>query len=128
MTYEEAVRYLLTLGRELASLQQGRAAKFDLRNITVLAEHLGHPQRAYPCVHIAGTNGKGSTAAMLDSILRFARLRTGLYTSPHLERINERIRLDGEEISNADFTAAFTRVHEQIEALLASGALAAHPT
>jgi len=128
MTYEEAVRYLLTLGRELASPQQARAAKFDLRNITVLAERLGHPQRAYPCVHIAGTNGKGSTAAMLDSIFRMAGLRTGLYTSPHLERINERIRLDGEEISDAGFTAAFTRVQEQIEALLASGALAAHPT
>ena len=128
MTYEEAVRYLLTLGRELASPQQARAAKFDLHNITVLAERLGHPQRAYPCVHVAGTNGKGSTAAMLDSILRAAGLRTGLYTSPHLERINERIRLDGEEISDADFTAGFTRVQEQIEALLASGALAAHPT
>ena len=128
MTYEEAVRYLLTLGRELASPQQGRAAKFDLRNITVLAERLGNPQRAYPCVHIAGTNGKGSTAAMLDSILRAAGLRTGLYTSPHLERINERIRLDGEEISDAAFTAAFTRVQGQIEVLLASGALAAHPT
>ncbi len=128
MTYEEAVRYLLTLGRELASPQQSRAAEFDLRNITVLAERLGNPQRAYPCVHIAGTNGKGSTAAMLDSILRFAGLRTGLYTSPHLERINERIRLDGEEIPDADFTSAFTRAQEQIEALLASGALAAHPT
>ena len=132
MTYEEAVRYLLTLGRELASPQQARAAKFDLRNITVLAERLGHPQRAYPSVHIAGTNGKGTTAAMLDSILRAAGLRTGLYTSPHLERINERIRLDGEEIADSDFAETFARIHATIEELLASGpeasGLAAHPT
>jgi dihydrofolate synthase/folylpolyglutamate synthase len=137
MLYDEAVRYLLTLGRELASPQQARAAKFDLRNITTLAQHLGQPHRAYPCVHIAGTNGKGTTAAMLDSILRSAGqagggLRTGLYTSPHLERINERIRLGGEEIADADFARAFTRVHAAIEELLASGpeasGLAAHPT
>jgi len=128
MTYEEAVRYLLTLGRELASPQQARAAKFDLRNITALAARLGNPQNSYPSVHIAGTNGKGTTAAMLDSILRAAGLRTGLYISPHLERINERLRLDGEEISDADFAETFTRIHASIEELLASGGLAAHPT
>ncbi len=132
MTYEEAVRYLLTLGRELASPQQARAAKFDLRNITVLAERLGNPQRTFPSVHVAGTNGKGSTAAMLESILRAARLGTGLFTSPHLERINERIRLDGEDIPDADFAETFTRIHACIEELLAAGAetsgLATHPT
>jgi dihydrofolate synthase/folylpolyglutamate synthase len=79
-------------------------------------------------VHIAGTNGKGSTAAMLESILRAAGLRTGLYTSPHLVRINERIRVASEDISDADFAAAFFRVHAFIEVLLASGSLAAHPT
>src|SRR5713226_4359459 len=132
MTYEEAVRYLLTLGRELASPSHARAAKFDLHNITVLAERLGSPDRAYPCAHVAGTNGKGSTAAMLESILRMAGLRTGLYTSPHLERINERIRLDGEDISDAAFAETFTRIHAGIEELLAAGpdaaGLAAHPT
>jgi len=132
MTYEEAVQYLLTLGRELASPSHAHAAKFDLSNITVLAERLGSPHRAYPCVHIAGTNGKGSTAAMLESVLRMAGLRTGLYTSPHLERINERIWLDGEEISDGDFAEAFTRLHALIEALLAAGpdagGLTAHPT
>ncbi len=128
MTYEESVRYLLTLGRELASPQQARVAKFDLVNITTLCEQLGQPQRAFQSVHVAGTNGKGSTAAMLDSILRAAGLRTGLYTSPHLERINERIRLDGKEISDADFAATFTRLHKAIEELLAAGQLAAHPT
>ena len=78
MTYEESVRYLLSLGRELASPQQASATKFDLKNITVLCEQLGQPQRAFQSVHVAGTNGKGSTAAMLDSILRAAGLRTGL--------------------------------------------------
>jgi len=81
-----------------------------------------------PCVHIAGTNGKGSTAAMLDAILRAAGLRTGLYTSPHLERINERIRIGGDDISDEDFAAAWTRVQSAIESLLAAGKLAAHPT
>lgn len=132
MTYDEAVRNLLALGGELAAPRQPKVAKFDLRNITVLAEWLGSPHRAVPCAHIAGTNGKGSTAAMLESILRQAGLRTGLYTSPHLERINERIAVKGEQISDADFAAAFTRVHCAIEELLAAGldahGLAAHPT
>lgn len=128
MTYEESVRYLLTLGRELASPQHARAVKFGLENITRLAARQGEPQRACRSAHIAGTNGKGSTAAMLDSVLRAAGLRTGLYTSPHLERINERIRLDGTEISDADFAAAFTRLHAVIEEMLASGQLASHPT
>ena len=131
MTYEEAVRYLLTLGRELASPSHARATKFDLRNITVLAERLGNPHRTFPSVHVAGTNGKGSTAAMLESILRAAGLGTGLFTSPHLERINERIRLDGEDFPDAEFAETFTRIHACIEELLAAGpeaGLAAHPT
>jgi len=128
MTYEESVQYLFSLGRELASPRQASATKFDLKNITILCEHLGQPQRAFQSVHVAGTNGKGSTSAMLDSILRAAGVRTGLYTSPHLERINERIRLDGKEISDEKFAAAFTRVRAAIEELLAAGKLAAHPT
>lgn len=134
MTYDESVRYLLALGGELAAPRQpapaggARVAKFDLRNITALAQKLGSPHRAVPCAHIAGTNGKGSTAAMLESILRQAGFRTGLYTSPHLERINERIAVNGEPISDADFAAAFTRVLHAIEELLAAGELAAHPT
>ena len=128
MTYDEAVRVLLSLGRELAAPRQARVQKFDLQNITRLSSRLGNPHRSSPCAHVAGTNGKGSTAALLESILRAAGFRTGLYTSPHLVRINERIRVDGEEISDADFAATFTRVHGFIEELLASGALAAHPT
>jgi dihydrofolate synthase/folylpolyglutamate synthase len=128
MTYEESVRALFSLGRELAAPQQARVQKFGLANITILGEDLGQPQRSSPCVHIAGTNGKGSTAAMLESILRKAGLRTGLYTSPHLERINERLRINGENISDQDFAAAWSRVHASIESLLASGKLTAHPT
>jgi dihydrofolate synthase/folylpolyglutamate synthase len=128
MDYAAAVTYLLSLGRELAAPTQAAAAKFNLENITVLDERLGHPGRAYPSAHIAGTNGKGSSAAFLESILRQAGLRTGLNTSPHLEKINERIRIDGQEISDEDFAAVFTRIHRAIEQLLAEGILRAHPT
>jgi dihydrofolate synthase / folylpolyglutamate synthase len=128
MTYDESVRALLALGRELAAPQQARVQKFGLENIRILAEALGNPHLSVPSAHIAGTNGKGSTAAMLDSILRTAGLRTGLYTSPHLEHINERIRIDGSDISDDDFAAAWTLVQAKIEPLLASSKLAAHPT
>ena len=128
MNYDAAVRYLLSLGRELAAPTQAAAAKFDLENITMLAERLGQPQRMYPSAHIAGTNGKGSTAAFLESILRHAGFRTGLNTSPHLEKINERIRVNGEEISDNDFAATLTRIQGTIEELLAAGKLRAHPT
>jgi dihydrofolate synthase / folylpolyglutamate synthase len=128
MNYESAVRYLLSLGRELAAPTQAAAAKFNLENITILLERLGRPDRAYPCVHIAGTNGKGSTAAFLERILRKAGFRTGLNTSPHLERINERIRISGEDLSDERFAEIFTRIHAVIEELLAEGKLRAHPT
>jgi dihydrofolate synthase/folylpolyglutamate synthase len=128
MNYDAAVRYLLSLGRELAAPTQAAAAKFDLENSTILAERLGRPDRAYPSAHIAGTNGKGSTAAFLESILRHAGFRTGLNTSPHLERINERIRINGEEVSDDSFAETFTRIHALIEELLAAGKLRAHPT
>jgi dihydrofolate synthase/folylpolyglutamate synthase len=128
MTYNEAVRSLLALGLELAAPRQARVQKFDLENIRTLARHLGEPHTKFPSVHIAGTNGKGSTAAMLERILRESGLKTGLYTSPHLERINERISIAGKEISDEDFARSFTLIHELIERLLGSGELAAHPT
>src|SRR3982074_430811 len=128
MNYDAAVRYLLSLGRELAAPTQAAAAKFDLENITAMDKGLGHPSRAYPSAHIAGTNGKGSTAAFLESILRRAGFRTGLNTSPHLERINERIRINGEEISDEAFAETLTRIQVLIEELLAAGKLRAHPT
>src|SRR5262245_45191504 len=100
MNFQEAVSYLLSLGRELAAPTQAATAKFNLENIAVLAQCLGHPENKYPCAHIAGTNGKGSTAAFLEAMLRGAGYRTGLYTSPHLERVNERIQVGGEPISD----------------------------
>ena len=128
MNFQEAVNYLLSLGRELAAPTHASSAKFNLENISVLAQRLGHPENQYPSVHIAGTNGKGSTAAFLEAMLREAGYRTGLYTSPHLERINERIRMDGEPIPDQAFADVFSRLHALIEKLLAEGALRAHPT
>ncbi len=128
MNYQESLKYLFSLGRELAAPTQAAAAKFDLENISVLAEALGHPEKKYRSVHIAGTNGKGSTAAFTESILRTAGIKTGLYTSPHLERINERIRVNGEEISDEEFAQTFTKLQRLIENLLAQGKLRAHPT
>jgi dihydrofolate synthase / folylpolyglutamate synthase len=128
MNYDTAVRYLLSLGRELAAPTQAAAAKFDLENISVLLARLGRPDRAYPSAHMAGTNGKGSTAAFLESIVRHAGFRTGLNTSPHLEKINERIRIGGEEISDEAFADVLTRIQCTTEELLAAGKLRGHPT
>jgi len=130
LTYSQAVQRLEWLGHE------GRSLKWDLNNVRTVLERLGHPERRFASVHIAGTNGKGSVAAMVESILRAAgpsaslgiNYRTGLYTSPHLERINERIALGGASIGDAEFAAAFNAVAEAIESLLAEGALANHPS
>src|SRR5258708_14471754 len=128
MNYDAAVRYLLSLGRELAGPTQAVDAKFDLEHIAVLSERLGRPDRSYASVHIAGTNGKGSTAAFIESILRHAGFRTGLNTSPHLEKINERVRVNGAEINDSDFAQTLTRIQSLIEELLGAGKLRAHPT
>lgn len=129
-TYQDAVQHLLWLGHE------GRALKWDLDNIRAVLEALGHPEQRFASVHIAGTNGKGSVAAMLESILRVAcpersrrtAYRTGLYTSPHLVRINERIRVSGVETGDDDFATAFAAVERAIEPLLARGVLPGHPS
>ena len=109
MNYSQAVAHLYALGHELS---QTPSAKFDLKHMRVLARALGDPQTRFKSVLIAGTNGKGSTAATLASILQAAGHRTGLYTSPHLVRINERIRVNGEPISDADFAETYNRVVE----------------
>ena len=111
LTYTQAVERLLWLGHE------GRSLKWDLNNIRAVLERLGHPERQFAAVHIAGTNGKGSVAALVDSILRQANYRTGLYTSPHLVRINERIAVEGVAAGDAEFAAAFNAVAHAIEAL-----------
>src|SRR6476646_2526367 len=94
-SYETAVARMYALGHELA---QTPSHKFDLAHMRVLLAALDNPERRFPSVLIAGTNGKGSTAATLASILQASGLRTGLYTSPHLARINERIQIGGEQM------------------------------
>src|SRR5213082_2661977 len=99
-SYQSAVARMYALGHELSDLPSN---KFDLAHMRVLLNALDHPERRFASVLIAGTNGKGSTAATLASILQASGLRTGLYTSPHLVRINERIRVNGQEISDDNF-------------------------
>lgn len=102
--------------------------KFGLETIRTLAGAFDNPQQKFPAVHIAGTNGKGSTAAMTDAILRAAGYRTGLYTSPNLISITERFRVDGHEINEEDFARLATTVRKAVEQLVADGLLGAPPT
>jgi dihydrofolate synthase/folylpolyglutamate synthase len=101
---------------------------FDLAHMRALTEALGHPERRFPAVIIAGTNGKGSTAATLASILRQAGYRTGLYTSPHLIRVNERIAIDGQTISDPEFAEMHSRIETVSEELTSAGKLDQHPS
>jgi dihydrofolate synthase/folylpolyglutamate synthase len=125
MSYETAIARMFALGHELA---QTPSHKFDLDHMRVLLRALDHPERQFPSVLIAGTNGKGSTAATLASILRASGLKTGLYTSPHLVRINERIRVNAEEISDDDFAALQGDVDRVAERLVERGELPWHPS
>lgn len=122
MQFTEAVQYLLGLGHETLAIKLG------LRNTELLLDALNNPERSFKAVQIAGTNGKGSTAAMLDSICRAAGIRTGLYTSPHLVSITERIRIDGVEITAGDFARHATTVRAAAEALVARQQIEALPT
>ncbi|MDQ6758788.1 MAG: bifunctional folylpolyglutamate synthase/dihydrofolate synthase [Acidobacteriota bacterium] len=122
MTYSESVSYLYSLGNEI------HTAKLGLERITALLEALGNPHHAGKFIHVAGTNGKGSTSAMIEAGLRTAGVRTGLYTSPHLKEPTERIRIAGVPLSQAQFAAAFQRVHTTAERMLAAGTLDLHPT
>src|SRR5438270_3763635 len=116
---------MFALGHELASTP---SHKFDLEHMRVLLGALGHPERTFPSVLIAGTNGKGSTAATLASILRASGLKTGLYTSPHLMRINERIRVNSEEISNDKFAFLHAEVDRVAQRLMEGADLPWHPS
>ena len=75
----------------------------DLARMNLMLDILGHPEQSFRVIHITGTNGKGSTARMAEAICRAYGMRTGLYTSPHLEKINERIAIDGQQLSDDDF-------------------------
>jgi dihydrofolate synthase/folylpolyglutamate synthase len=122
LNYAESVRYLYSLGNEVLT------AKLGLERISALLEALGNPYRACRWIHVAGTNGKGSTSAMIESGLRAAGVRTGLYISPHLEEPTERIQIAGHLVSREQFAGTFEHVHETAERMVASGALDMHPT
>src|SRR5437764_2228023 len=125
MSYDSAVANLYALGHELARTP---SHKFDLAHMRVLLGALDHPERRFPAVLIAGTNGKGSTAATLASILQASGVRTGMYTSPHLIRINERIRINGEEISDDEFALLHDMIDRTAERLVGEGELPWHPS
>jgi dihydrofolate synthase/folylpolyglutamate synthase len=122
MNYPESVRFLYALGNEI------KTAKFGLDRIRTVLEALDDPQRGIRFVHVAGTNGKGSTCAMIDAALRAAGQRTGLFTSPHLVEPTERIRIGGTPVTADRFARAFERVHAASEGLLATGKIDLHPT
>lgn len=122
MSFDEAVAYLYSLGHETLAMKLGLTA------VRTVAAACDDPQRKFPAIHIAGTNGKGSTAAMTAAILRAAGLRVGLYTSPHLVAITERIKVDDADIAPADFARLATTMRIAGEALVATGALEAVPT
>ena len=122
MNYPDSVRFLYALGNEV------KTAKLGLERIDVLLEALDNPQRACRIVHVAGTNGKGSTSAMIESGLRAAGYRTGLFTSPHLVEPTERIQVEGKPVDADRFAAAFDRVHACAETLLRQERIDLHPT
>lgn len=128
--YETAIARMYALGHELA---QTPSHKFDLAHMRILLHALDNPERRFPGVLIAGTNGKGSTAATLASILRASGLRTGLYTSPHLARINERTQIGSgresfSQISDDDFALLYELVDRTAERLVGEGELPWHPS
>jgi dihydrofolate synthase / folylpolyglutamate synthase len=102
--------------------------KLGLDNIRALLAGLGNPEREWPAIHIAGTNGKGSVAAMVECGLRAAGLRTGRYTSPHLDRIEERVALDGRPVDSETFESVTAVVLDQVDRMRAQGTLAVMPT
>ena len=122
MNYPDSVQFLYALGNEI------KTVKLGLERIRAVLDALGRPQDRCRFVHVAGTNGKGSTCAMIESALRRAGRRTGLFTSPHLAEPTERIRIDGRPIAAEEFSDAFNRVHAAVEGLMECGAIDLHTT
>ena len=102
--------------------------KLGLENIQALLDSLGRPERCFPSVHVAGTNGKGSVSAMIAAALRRSGLKVGLYTSPHLTRVEERFTVDGVMIPARRFCALLDRLRRTIDLLMRAGKLVYHPT
>jgi dihydrofolate synthase/folylpolyglutamate synthase len=122
VNYPDSVQFLYALGNEI------QTAKLGLERIAQVLDALDRPQDRLRFVHVAGTNGKGSTCAMIEAALRGAGRRTGLFTSPHLAEPTERIQIDGRPISAERFAHAFERVHAAVEQLLANGTIELHTT
>jgi dihydrofolate synthase/folylpolyglutamate synthase len=122
MTYTESLQYLLSLGHETLSM------KFGLEGIKALLHELCHPQEGLRSVHIAGTNGKGSTSAMVAEMAHDSGLKTGLYTSPHLVDITERMQINRSPISRDRFAQLATEVRAASERLCNKGVLEAPPS
>jgi len=122
MNYPDSVHFLYALGNEI------KTAKLGLGRIGTVLDALGRPQDRLRFVHVAGTNGKGSVCAMMESALRADGRRTGLFTSPHLAEPTERIRVGGLPLSAERFASAFDRVHAAVEKLLDAGAIDMHTT
>ena len=128
MSYAAAIEQLNAMVPELYTGSGQPRRKFSLDEIRLLLAALGDPHRRFPSVLIAGTNGKGSTASTLASILTASGLRTGLYTSPHLARVNERIRVGPVEIGDDAFAALYFRVHDAAQQLVLDGSLPQLPS
>jgi len=128
MSYAAAIDSLFSLAGELHTPPGQPRRKFELEHMRVLAAALGDPQRKFPSVLIAGTNGKGSTSATLAAILQAAGYQVGLYTSPHLSRVNERIRINGVDISDDDFARFYFQVDDTARRLVDEGRLPAPPS
>ncbi|MGA3160929.1 MAG: folylpolyglutamate synthase/dihydrofolate synthase family protein [Terracidiphilus sp.] len=128
MSYAAAIDQLNAMAPELYTRPGQPRRKFSLDEVRTLLAALGDPHHSFRSVLIAGTNGKGSTAATLASILTASGLRAGLYTSPHLERVNERIRIGNVEISDDDFARLYFRVHDVAQQLMQQGRLPQMPS
>ena len=122
MNFQESVEYLYSLGNEV------EAMKLGLDNIRTLLAALGNPEANYLKVQVAGTNGKGSVCAFLNSICLEAGIKTGLYTSPHLVSVTERMKIDGVDIGDRDFARLASRIRSESELLVESGDLENVPT
>ena len=118
MTYGEATEYILYIPKF--------TKKNDAQHTKIFLKYLGNPQERLKVLHVAGTNGKGSVCAYLDGMLRSEGKRTGLFISPHLVKLNERISVNGEAISDQDFRAVFEKTLETVKRMEEQGL--AHPT
>jgi dihydrofolate synthase/folylpolyglutamate synthase len=102
--------------------------KFGVDRMRLFSERIGHPEKAVPCIHVGGTNGKGSVSAMLESILRASGLRAGLYTSPHLVRLGERVQVDRAMLTEVEITAFVGELKPVADSITSAGGLDDRPS